>query len=88
MPGYVDIGRSEVDILELGSLGYLLLLLFFFQNFQCVATQIGKQVFYNYFGHELEFSSTTKQPNLSIPLLIKHLRQNIFLYELGRSPCS
>ena len=52
MLGYVDIGRSEVDILEIGSLGSLLLS--FFSKIFKVITK-GKQIFYNYFGHELEF---------------------------------
>ena len=88
MPGYVDIGRSEVDILELGSLGYLSL--YFFSKFS-MCTQKGKQIFYNYFGHELEpFSSTTKTTQFIHPF-INHTfkaKLNISLYELGRSPCS
>ena len=52
MLGYVDIGRSEIDILEIGSLGTLLLL-FFFHTLMC--RHKGSQIFYNYFGQELEF---------------------------------
>ena len=84
MPGYVDIGRTEVDILELGRLGYLSLY-FFSKSCACSGNKKKKK---NLLLLSWAGAKISQQTHPIYPLILVIKQDKIFLCELGRSPCS